>query len=589
MPRSNKYFKKHKKEFRGTRKQVVSAETCGTVNTPSDGESRPRPIPRSSEPSTVSSSKKKVSEYLSEYQEFENNENCVTDLINLKDLELLLSQISVCSKCHGKLSITTGTRLGLSVVISIVCNSCGFSVVGNNSKRLNGPNGKFEVNVRLAYAFRCIGKGEAAAKTLCGVMNMPSPPLFRYYTPMLGLAAKDVCIDSMKQAVEECVKENDNNRDITAIFDGSWQRRGHVSLNGIVSAIGANTGKVLDARILTKFCRCKKRLEKQHDTNCVANYAGTSGGMEVQGILDMFRSSEASYNIRYQNFLGDGDSSSYPTVAAAKPYGEDFVVNKLECVGHIQKRMGTRLLTLKSKLAKTKLADGKTIGGRGRLTHSAIKEIQNYYGLAIRRNVNSLHQMRQAIWAEFFHLSSSNETPQHVCCPKGPDSWCKFQRAKEQNELYDHDAHTHFPSIVMDEIRHIFKDLSHPQLLRKCLHGGTQNPCESLNSVVWSRIPKSNFVMRSTLEFGVYEAIACFNNGNITKCRVLKKLGINPGPNCISAMKCKDEKRISEAEKAIQEIQQKCRQKQNLAKRRMEDTYEEEEGPDNPSYGAGRY
>ena len=51
--------------------------------------------------------------------------------------------------------------------------------------------------------------------------------------------------------------------------------------------------------------------------------------------------------------------------------------------------MGSRLTKLKSKLAKTKLSDGKTIGGHGRLTDAAISEIQTYYGLAIRRNVKS--------------------------------------------------------------------------------------------------------------------------------------------------------------------------------------------------------
>ncbi|GFX77789.1 hypothetical protein TNCV_1107061 [Trichonephila clavipes] len=34
----------------------------------------------------------------------------------------------------------------------------------------------YEVNTRLAYAMRSVGKGEAAAKVFCGVMNLPPPP-----------------------------------------------------------------------------------------------------------------------------------------------------------------------------------------------------------------------------------------------------------------------------------------------------------------------------------------------------------------------------------------------------------------------------
>lgn len=34
----------------------------------------------------------------------------------------------------------------------------------------------------------------------------------------------------MVQAAKESVEDNDGDTDITAIFDGSWQRRGHTVL-----------------------------------------------------------------------------------------------------------------------------------------------------------------------------------------------------------------------------------------------------------------------------------------------------------------------------------------------------------------------
>ncbi|KAG8308948.1 hypothetical protein J6590_097585, partial [Homalodisca vitripennis] len=33
----------------------------------------------------------------------------------------------------------------------------------------------FEINLRLAYGLRSIGKGPASARMLCGVMNLPNP------------------------------------------------------------------------------------------------------------------------------------------------------------------------------------------------------------------------------------------------------------------------------------------------------------------------------------------------------------------------------------------------------------------------------
>lgn len=139
--------------------------------------------------------------------------------------------------------------------------------------------------------------------------------------------------------------------------------------------------------------------------------------------------------------------------------------------------------------------------------------------------------MRQAraVWAEFCHLRSSNDDPPDFLCPKGTDTWCKYIKARDSNEQYDHSKHTHIPKIVMEEIRPNFKDLSNTVLLIKCFHGGAQNSNESLNSVIWARIPKNTFVIKQTLELGVYEEVACFNVGNVARYKILKKLGISLG------------------------------------------------------------
>lgn len=95
--------------------------------------------------------------------------------------------------------------------------------------------------------------------------------------------------------------------------------------------------------------------------------------------------------------------------------------------------------------------------------------------------------------------------------------------------------------------------------------------------------------MRNTLELGTYDAVATYNEGNIAKCQVLQKLGIVPGRNFVEAMKQFDEIRIKKADKAVDEVEKKCRQKQMAAKRQLEDLYEAQEDPDKPTYGAGMH
>lgn len=103
-------------------------------------------------------------------------------------------------------------------------------------------------------------------------MNLPKPSTFRYYNNLLCSTAEEVRANSMRQAVEDGVTESNGYRDWTVVCDGSRQLRGHSSLNSIVTAIAANTGKVIDAKISTKYCRCKRRLENEHSRNFTANY-----------------------------------------------------------------------------------------------------------------------------------------------------------------------------------------------------------------------------------------------------------------------------------------------------------------------------
>ena len=82
-------------------------------------------------------------------------------------------------------------------------------------------------------------------------------------------------------------------------------------------------------------------------------------------------------------------------------------MQKFECVAHVQKRMGKRLCDLKKNAKGRTLADGKSIGGRGKLTDMEINKIQAYYCNAIRGNINNLVGMRSAVWAFFLIFFSS--------------------------------------------------------------------------------------------------------------------------------------------------------------------------------------
>jgi len=215
--------------------------------------------------------------------------------------------------------------------------------------------------------------------------------------------------------------------------DGTWCTRGHTALVGVVSVIGAESGKVLDVDVRCKECRAclsKQNLpdtpelsiwKEEHSKSCVKNHTGASGNMEVEGMLEVFGRSREKRGVMYKDYIGDGDSKVFKKIQESKPYGDDVEVNKLECVLHVQKRMGTRL---RAKLKeKTKLAHGKGLGGKGRLTDKAVNRISSLYGKCIRDNSSNLDQMYKAVWALFDHTRSTDEEPFHEGCSL---EWCRF-------------------------------------------------------------------------------------------------------------------------------------------------------------------
>ena len=94
--------------------------------------------------------------------------------------------------------------------------------------------------------------------------------------------------------------------------------------------------------------------------NCNANFEGSSGAMDAAGVLSIYQRSVENYGLRYVEFRGDGDSKSQKFLVKEAVYG-DIEVRKLECVGHVQKRLGSQLLSMKKEQGKLALPNWRKI------------------------------------------------------------------------------------------------------------------------------------------------------------------------------------------------------------------------------------
>ena len=201
--------------------------------------------------------------------------------------------------------------------------------------------------------------------------------------------------------------------------------------------------------------------------------------MECEAADELWRRSEQKIHLRYTEVISDGDSKTIAHLNYLKPY-EGETVTKHECVGHVQKQVGTRVVKklinhdkkvawdklkalkdqLKGLKEKTKgKGTGKGKGKQGKidtavtriqaetdavnlsmvegvLNENTVDLLQVDYGNVVRAPSNDFEGMKQACWAVFYHSISTDQKPQHHCCPEGAESWCKFQRALALHQTF---------------------------------------------------------------------------------------------------------------------------------------------------------
>ena len=156
-----------------------------------------------------------------------------------------------------------------------------------------------------------------------------------------------------------------------------------------------------------------------HSEECLINHQDSAGAMEAKGIVECLGSSLDKYNLRYTEYLGDGDTKSYYDIVNSKPY-DDIPVKKLECISDIQKRVGARLLIMRKTKTMMKIAIQRN--GKRRNHY-----VQNYYGIGIRISTgDTVWNLKKAIASAFYHCREATSLEKRrQFCPKTVSSWCK--------------------------------------------------------------------------------------------------------------------------------------------------------------------
>lgn len=533
--------------------------------------------------------------------------------MQLSCLKSLMSKLA-CPTCLCvglQYELLQDSHRGFSSRGKVSCPSCNEEISEEYTcKRVSGSNFSrcpFDINMRATMAFRGIGCGFAAMSEWSGTMNMPNHLSQNAYTnnhSKLQTASNEtfnVIINETRQAIKEAydqigvVPDENDILDIAVSYDGSWQRRGYSSHNGMAAVIDLMTGLPIDFEVLSNFClKCKIASEKppsedltqwkaKHAPNCPRNFDGSSNAMEVECAVRLWKRSEEKHHLRYTTMLSDGDSKAYGTLVQSEVYGASVAISKEDCVNHVSKRMGTAL----RNLIAVARAQGKPITGKGKLTAIKVAKIQNYYGRAIKDHAQDLELLKKRIFAILFHMSSTDDNPKHHHCPPGAQSWCFWQRATAKSEdPGGHKEHETLPPDVGRRLVPLFQRLSDDGLLKRCCRGKTQNPNESLHNIIWKLCPKTIFAGRNTVETAVALAICQFSMGATFKTVLCRVLSMEAGSYMQESCRVKSLKRLSKAEKASTEAAKKRRKQLKFKTTSQDQKTKDGEGV---TYSAGNF
>ncbi|GFV12414.1 uncharacterized protein TNCV_3078721 [Trichonephila clavipes] len=105
------------------------------------------------------------------------------------------------------------------------------------------------------------------------------------------------------------------------------------------------------------------------------------------------------------------------------------------------------------------------------------------------------------------------------------------------------------PNSIINKIKPIYLQLYDQNLLRKCLHGKTQNANEAFNGCLWNVVPKEMFVELQTFSLGSYIAVINFNKGFTGLLSVLEALDIKIGSYILRGYAAIDQTRIEDSKR----------------------------------------
>lgn len=177
----------------------------------------------------------------------------------------------MCDVCgQRKLVINVSDKQGFAQKFTLICEECNqefcSSYTSPRNKCETSERPSFPVNTRMVDAFVSLGKGYSGLQHFCieGGTSVPTKTCFYNHLREISESNEEFSSNVLEKA-REVVRNvhgasKDKLLDVSVSYDGTWQKRGHTSLNGAAFMIETLTGLVIDFEVLSKYCVKSRNL-----------------------------------------------------------------------------------------------------------------------------------------------------------------------------------------------------------------------------------------------------------------------------------------------------------------------------------------
>ena len=307
--------------------------------------------------------------------------NTGSRIINTQKLQDYTNKLtSHAAQCQQSISITGEKRSGLASVFTSQRQGCGDVIELETSEKSGWSRRPQTMGIQLSSS---VGADEywwwpLSTEESMGVLGVLVMSKQSFICTERGIGEwwqrklEETMLEAGKKERRLAIERNDSHQGIpavTVIVDGGWSKRSHHhsynAKSGVAIIIGKETGKILHIGIRNKYCMaCTQGIPKEKHV-CYKNWEESSSEMETD--IKGFRNAERTHGVQYTRFIGDGDSSVYPTLLQSVPvWGRD--IEKIECANHVCKCHRSSL----EKLA----ADNPTYKGKGGLTEKMCRRLR---------------------------------------------------------------------------------------------------------------------------------------------------------------------------------------------------------------------